>query len=76
MTSCFWGITLISIVGYVYYLGIRHISALKVSMNITDNHFNRQDFVRQNRLLYGTLDREVVKDKRKIFTKTPSDLGF
>lgn len=76
MFEYIFGGALVLITAFVFYLGIHYIREIKASTQRADTQFNKQDFVKENREQFGASNRGTSMDGRKIYAKSPSDLGL
>lgn len=76
MSEIIFGAVLVAIVGFIFHLGIRYLQEIKASSQRVDTQFNKQEYVKENREQVGVSNRGTSMDGRKIYSKSPSDLGL
>lgn len=76
MFDLIFGAVLVLIIGFVLLQGIRYIREIKAAAQRVDAQFNKQDYVKENRETFGASNMGTSMDGRKIYSKSPSDLGL
>lgn len=64
------------ITAVIIIIGIRYIRAAKAAAQRRNTKFNKQRYVKEQRKQFGASNRGTSMDGRKIYAKSPSELGL